>query len=232
MDIGPVIHVRCATAPVRKSRPPYVHTVVSRETKLWSRRSAGEAQVTGRARRVTLVLDRFILSLSKRWLLLFNAVFGLYAGLPILAPLLMSRGWVRAANLIYFMYRPPVCHQMPSRCFFIGRFQVAICQRDLALYGGACLAGMLFALVRDRVRALPLRVWVILIAPLAVDGVTQVLGLRLSTWQLRTVTGLLASTATVWLVYPYLETAFREIEASAGSQLRKAQGIEGDQPRA
>ncbi len=183
--------------------------------------------MTGKARRVTLMLDRFILWLSKRWLLLFNVVFGLYAGLPILAPLLMSWGWVRAANLIYFIYRPPVCHQMPSRSFFIGRFQVAICQRDLALYGGACLAGMLFALVRDRVRALPLRVWIILIAPLAVDGVTQVLGLRLSTWQLRTVTGLLASSATVWLVYPYLETAFREIEASAGSQLRKAEGIEG-----
>ena len=164
--------------------------------------------------------------LARHWLLLFNLVFGLYAGLPILAPVLMSWGWVRMANLIYFIYRPPVCHQMPSRSFFIGRFQVAICQRDLALYGGACLAGMVFALVRDRVRPLPIRVWIILIAPLAVDGVTQVLGLRLSTWQLRTLTALLASTATVWLVYPYLNSAFEDIEASAGSQLKKAGGTE------
>ncbi len=192
-----------------------------------SRSSTGQGLVTGMARRVTLMADRFILWLSKHWLALFNLVFGLYAGLPLLAPLLMSWGWVRTANLIYFIYRPPVCHQMPSRSFFIGRFQVAICQRDLALYGGAFLAGMLFALVRDRLRALPLRVWIILVAPLAVDGVTQILGLRLSTWPLRTVTGLLASSATVWLVYPYLEAAFKEIEASAGSQLSKAEGIEG-----
>jgi uncharacterized membrane protein len=186
----------------------------------------GEPQITTRARRVTLILDRFVSWLARHWLLLFNLVFGLYAGLPILAPVLMSWGWVRMANLIYFIYRPPVCHQMPSRSFFFGRFQVAICQRDLALYGGACLAGMVFALVRDRVRPLPIRVWIILIAPLAVDGVTQVLGLRLSTWQLRTLTALLASTATVWLVYPYLNSAFEDIEASAGSQLRKAEGTE------
>jgi uncharacterized membrane protein len=85
---------------------------------------------------------------------------------------------------------------------------------------------MLFALVRHRVRPLPVKVWIILIAPLVVDGVTQTMGLRLSTWQLRTLTALLASTATVWLAYPYLEAAFKDIEASAGSQVRKAKGIE------
>lgn len=189
-----------------------------------------EARVSSSARRVTIILDRFILRLSRHWLPLFNLAFGLYAGLPVLAPLLMSWGWVRLANVIYFVYRAPVCHQMPSRSFFIGRFQVAICQRDLALYGGACLAGIVYALVRDRVSPLPVRVWIILIAPLAVDGLTQVLGLRLSTWQLRTVTGLLASMGTVWLVYPHLEAAFKEIEASAGSQLRKAEGIEEGPP--
>jgi len=112
---------------------------------------------------------------------------------------------------------------MPSRCFFIGRFQVAVCQRDLALYAGACLAGLLFGLVRERVRALPVRVWVILISPLVLDGVTQLLGLRLSTWQLRTASGLLASGATVWMVYPYLEEGFRDIRTSAKSQLGRAQ---------
>ncbi|TKJ30805.1 MAG: hypothetical protein CEE40_03855 [Chloroflexi bacterium B3_Chlor] len=182
----------------------------------------GEPQVAVRARRAIVILDRFILSLSRHWLFLFNLVFGLYAGLPVLAPLLVTFGQVRLANLIYFVYQH-LCHQMPSRCYFIGRFQVAICERDLALYGGACLAGIAFALVRDRVRPLSIPIWIILIGPLVVDGVTQVLGLRLSTWQLRTVTGLLASGATVWLVYPYLEEGFKEIQASAGSQLRKVE---------
>ncbi|HUW97112.1 MAG TPA: DUF2085 domain-containing protein, partial [Anaerolineae bacterium] len=82
--------------------------------------------------------------------------------------------------------------------------------------------GLLFALVRDRVKPLPIRVWLILVAPLVLDGVTQLLGLRASTWQLRTMTGLLASGATIWMVYPYLEQAFNEAEQSAGAQLRKA----------
>ena len=182
----------------------------------------GEAQVGVRAKRAIVTLDRFILWLSRHWLFLFNLVFGLYAGLPILAPLLATSGQLRLANLIYFVYQR-LCHQMPSRCYFIGRFQVALCERDLALYGGACLAGIAFALVRDRVRPLTIRVWIIMIAPLVVDGGTQLLGLRLSTWQLRTVTGLLASGATVWLVYPYLEEGFKEIQASAESQLRKVE---------
>ncbi len=185
----------------------------------------GEAQVSGRVRYFVILLDRFVLWISKHWLALFNLTFGIYAGLPVLAPVLMSWGQVRLANLIYFAYQF-VCHQMPSRTFFIGRFQVAICERDLALYGGACVAGLFFALVRDRVRPLPMPVWVILIFPLILDGGTQLLGLRLSTWQLRTATSLLATGATIWLVYPYLEEGFRDIRSSAGSQLRKVEEIE------
>ena len=179
------------------------------------------AQLSHRARTFVIILDRLILRLAQHWLLVFNLVFGLYAGLPLVAPLLMSWGQTRAANAIYFVYQF-LCHQMPSRSYFVGRFQVGLCQRDLAIYGGACLAGMLFALVRDRVKPLPIRVWLILVAPLVLDGVTQLLGLRASTWQLRTMTGLLASGATIWMVYPYLEQAFNEAEQSAGAQLRKA----------
>ncbi len=182
----------------------------------------------GTVRQLVILVDRFVLWIARHWLLVFNLTFGIYAGLPILAPLLALWGQVRLANLIYFVYQF-LCHQMPSRSFFIGRFQVGICQRDLALYGGACLAGLLFALVRDRVRPLPIPVWVVLIAPLVLDGATQLLGLRLSTWQLRSVTGLLASGGTVWLVYPYLEEGFQDIDSSARSQLRKAEGIKKSQ---
>jgi uncharacterized membrane protein len=180
------------------------------------------AELSKRARTVVTILDRLILGLARHWLLIFNLVFGFYAGLPLLAPLLMTWGQTRAANVIYFVYQF-LCHQMPSRCFYIGRFQVGLCQRDLAIYGGACLAGMLFAMVRDRTRPLPIPVWLVLVAPLALDGITQLVGLRTSTWQVRTMTGLLASGATIWMVYPYLEQAFDEAEQSAGSQLRKAE---------
>jgi len=179
-----------------------------------------DSRLSNTSRTAVVALDRFILWLSRHWLLLFNLVFGLYAGLPVLAPLLMSWGWSRSANIIYLVYQF-LCHQMPSRCFFIGRFQVGLCERDLALYGGACLAGVIFAAVRDRARPLPIPVGLLLTAPLVLDGVTQLFGLRSSTWQLRTISGLLASGGAVWMVYPYLEQAFREVQQSALIQLNK-----------
>ena len=54
-----------------------------------------EAQVSGRVRFFIILLDRFILWISKHWLFLANLTFGIYAGLPALAPLLMSWGHVR-----------------------------------------------------------------------------------------------------------------------------------------
>lgn len=176
-------------------------------------------------RSLVVFADKAVVWVARHWLLLFNSVFGLYAGLPVFAPLLMSWGQPRLANVIYFVYQF-VCHQMPSRCFYIGRFQVGICQRDLALYGGACLAGLIFALVRQRIRSVPLPIWLVLVAPLVLDGVTQLVGLRTSTWQIRTLSGLLASGATIWLVYPYVEQSFGEVAADAGYQLRKIETAE------
>jgi uncharacterized membrane protein len=184
-----------------------------------------KAQEKGILRTLLILLDRLILWLSRHWLLLFNLFFGLYAGLPVLAPLLMSWRWVRLANAIYFVYQFQ-CHQMPSRCFFVGRFQVGICQRDLALYGGMCLAGMVYGVLRERVRPLPVRVWIVLVAPLVLDGLTQLLGLRTSNWELRTLSGLLAAGGSVWLVYPHLHRGFSEVEESAGSQLGKAEAMD------
>jgi uncharacterized membrane protein len=66
-------------------------------------------------------------------------------------------------------------------------------------------------------------VWIVLVAPLLLDGVTQLLGLRTSTWLLRTLSGLLAAGGTTWLVYPYLHQGFSEIEESAGQQLSKTE---------
>jgi len=41
--------------------------------------------------------------------------------------------------------------------------------------------------------------------PIAVDGITQAIGIRESTWEIRLVTGTLFGVATVWLAYPHLE---------------------------
>jgi len=98
---------------------------------------------------------------------------------------------------------------------FIGNpelgYKVAICERDVAIYGAVLVAGLAYALLRRRVRQLPLWLYLLLLIPIAVDGLTQLIGLRESTWELRTLTGALFGAASVWFAYPYVDDAMQEV---------------------
>ena len=67
--------------------------------------------------RVTLA-DLWIYRLSKHWMLIFSLIFGLYVGLPFLAPIFMRLGWYRAGDAVYWIYSFQ-CHQLPQRSFFL-----------------------------------------------------------------------------------------------------------------
>jgi len=56
--------------------------------------------------------------LKKYWITVFGIAFGIYAGLPFLAPVFMQLGWKGAGNAIYFIYSF-LCHQLPERSFFL-----------------------------------------------------------------------------------------------------------------
>lgn len=62
--------------------------------------------------------DRFVLLLSRRWLLIFLVLGGLYVGLPWLAPLFMQAGWSGAGRVLYAIYSTQ-CHQLPQRSYFL-----------------------------------------------------------------------------------------------------------------
>ncbi|MFZ4660513.1 MAG: DUF2085 domain-containing protein [Caldilineaceae bacterium] len=101
---------------------------------------------------------------------------------------------------------------------FIGNpelgYKTAICQRDLAIYGAVLAAGLLYALVCRRMRQLPLWLFLIFLIPIGVDGLTQLVGLRESNWELRTLTGALFGAAAVWFAYPYVDDAMQEVLAA------------------
>jgi uncharacterized membrane protein len=56
--------------------------------------------------------------MSRHWLLIFSVVYGLYVGMPFLAPVFMQTGWSLPAKLTYTFYSF-LCHQMPQRSFFM-----------------------------------------------------------------------------------------------------------------
>jgi uncharacterized membrane protein len=117
---------------------------------------------------------------------------------------LMAAGAPDEANL--FLFRS-----------FIGNpeigYKVALCERDVAIYGSVFLAGLVFAFMRRRgkVRAPSLKVYLLFLIPIAVDGLTQLVGWRESNWWLRTVTGAIFGAASVWLAYPYVEDAMQDV---------------------
>lgn len=84
-------------------------------------------------------------------------------------------------------------------------WKVALCERDVAIYGSMIVAGLLFGLFRRRVPKLPVKIYLLFLIPIAVDGLSQLVGLRTSNWWLRTLTGALFGMATVWLAYPYVQ---------------------------
>jgi uncharacterized membrane protein len=138
---------------------------------------ADRQPVTGRTRDLVIFADKAIFKLAKHWLALVNLFWGLYVGLPLMAPVLMDAGWTAPARVIYTIYRP-ACHQRPTRSYFIGGSQlilspeelaaagvdidpfsrdignetvgwkVAFCERDVAIYGSIFLAGLVYALAR------------------------------------------------------------------------------------
>jgi uncharacterized membrane protein len=109
-------------------------------------------------------------------------------------------------------------------------WKVAVCERDVAIYGAILLAGLAFALLRPRLGRrgkwpkFPLWLYLVLLLPIAVDGTTQLFGLRESTPGLRFFTGALMGAATVWFAYPYVEEAMRDVVQNTKTTAKTRQG--------
>jgi uncharacterized membrane protein len=110
-------------------------------------------------------------------------------------------------------------------------FKVALCERDVAIYGGILLAGLAFGLVRRRAKPLPIGLWLLLgVLPIALDGGSQLLSIfpfyplppRESTPLLRTLTGGLFGVMNVWMAYTYVESSMRETAEAIAAKLSVA----------
>jgi uncharacterized membrane protein len=110
-------------------------------------------------------------------------------------------------------------------------FKMAWCERDAAIYTTLLLASILFGLVRTRLKPLNWRVYLLLITPMAIDGLWQLLTSPIvilpflptheSDYLLRVITGGLFGLGSVWLIYPYVEEAMRDVKVQAHSQYQR-----------
>lgn len=176
-------------------------------------------------------VKRLVERAIRHWVALVNGAVAVFLALPFMAPVLLYTGHAGLANAIYDAYQV-TCHEWASRSYFLFGpqatysfsdlqahgvtspatfrgapdlgFKVAFCQRNVAIYGAALLAGLVYAWRRS-LPPLGFGGYVVLMLPMALDGFTQLFGWRESTWELRTVTGALFGAGSVWLLYPRID---------------------------
>lgn len=113
-------------------------------------------------------------------------------------------------------------------------YKTALCERDIGIYIGILVAGLVYGLIRNRrsVKPLALKYWFLLgIVPIALDGGTQLisqLGVfpfppRESTPLLRTATGLLFGAMNVWMAYPHVNEAMKDTNKTTSTKLAVAE---------
>ena len=113
-------------------------------------------------------------------------------------------------------------------------YKTALCERDIGIYVGIFIAGLVYGFVRNRrgVKPLPLKFWFLLgIVPIALDGGTQLISqvgvfpfpARESTPFLRTATGLLFGAMNVWMAYPHVDQAMKDTHATTATKIAVAE---------
>jgi len=109
------------------------------------------------------------------------------------------------AGFFYLLFKP-TCHQMSVRSFFLWEQKMPVCARCAGIYLSMLFFGLAFsaALYRKRIKPISTRIFLFFLIPIAIDGSTQIIGLRESTNLLRFITGGFAALGTVWFVYPQL----------------------------
>jgi uncharacterized membrane protein len=124
-------------------------------------------------------------------------------------------------------------------------YKMALCQRDMAIYGFILIGGLIYGLLRKRfnIRPLPLIGFIIIgLGPIALDGFSQlfsywttpldgsaatgiaaafqdILPLRESTPLMRFITGAIFGLTLVWMAYPHVNEGMKGTERDLKKKL-------------
>ncbi|HEC33930.1 MAG TPA: DUF2085 domain-containing protein [Chloroflexi bacterium] len=116
-------------------REPSAEEILAEAERRRAARSTTARELSPAERRLVITADRIIFWLLRHWLAIFNLGAFLYVGLPFLAPILMHAGAEGSAQVIYALYRP-LCHQLPSRSWYLFGDQLTYTAEELMLLVG------------------------------------------------------------------------------------------------
>ncbi len=113
-------------------------------------------------------------------------------------------------------------------------YKVALCERDVAIYAGILLFGLIFSLSGWRIPALPWYLWLPLaFIPIGLDGFSQLLSqpplgllpFRESTPMLRVLTGGAFGFFTAWFGFPTVEESMVETRKIMAAKWQRISGM-------
>jgi uncharacterized membrane protein len=109
-------------------------------------------------------------------------------------------------------------------------YKIALCQRDVFIYGAILLFGFVYGLTGRKFKPLPWYLWIgIGMLPIGLDGFSQLLSqpplnllpYRESTPLFRSLTGFLFGFTTAWFGYPMVEESMAEARQIMATKLRR-----------
>ena len=166
-----------------------------------------------RIQRIGNILGNFLVN---HFGLIYTVIFGLILLIAFVDPILSYFGLDAIAKPM-FSWMHVLCVQTPSHSFYLYGHQVCLCERCCAIYSSMFLIGFVFVYTKKRLPGM--RWWglVLFSIPIALDGFTQMFGLRESNWELRLLTGALFGMAVSWFVLPLMQRTL-ETEAALSRQ--------------
>jgi uncharacterized membrane protein len=162
--------------------------------------------------RCIIAADRFIYRFAKHWLRWTNALFGTYLAAILVAPILSATGHGRTAEPVYRFFGL-FCHQQDARSFHMAGHPLACCERCAAVYASLAISGVLFGLLRTRIRRIRCTELIALCSPMVVDGMAVGAHIYGGNAVVRVITGALFGLGIVWLMFPWMDGGFRSIQA-------------------
>ena len=155
------------------------------------------------------VLDHLTDFLMEYWAHIVTIVLGSLVLGAISVPFLSYLGLDSIAKPIFFSLHL-VCAQIPAHSFYIFGHQLGLCERNFSIYTSMFIGSLIFVLTKKRMRGIPWWFWILMMAPMALDGTTQMFGWRESDWILRVVTGTLFGAGNVWFALPIMQKSLSE----------------------
>ena len=173
--------------------------------------------------------SRFSNFLLNYWAHIITTVIGCVVAIAVAVPFLSYFGLDSISKPLFYALHF-VCAQIPAHSFYILGHQLGMCARNFSIYASMFGTGLIFILTKKRLPGIPWWMWGLLALPIAWDGLTQMFGLRESTWELRVITGTLFGAGCMWFVLPYIQKILTEAPPTQQQQATPPVSLDADMP--